>query len=167
MLDVGGAHGIYSAAICRRHPPLAAEVLELPATLAFAAQVAQEYGCDRHVSHRPGDIRTTPLEGRYAVCFLGNLIHHLTRVQLAEVLTKIKAHIDPGGTIAIWDLAMTESNESPVAASFALFFYMTSGAGCHSAADLSTVLTKAGFCDVNIEHPPQGTTHMLVTARRS
>jgi 2-polyprenyl-3-methyl-5-hydroxy-6-metoxy-1,4-benzoquinol methylase len=167
MLDAGGGHGIYSAALCRRHPPLAAEILELPATLAAAAQVAQEYGCDPYVTHRPGDIRTTVLEGRYAVVFLGNLVHHLTANQLRAVLTKIAAHTDPGGTIAIWDLAMTATDKDPVAASFALFFYLTSGAGCHSMAALKAALAAAGFRDVDVKHPPQGTTHMLVTARRS
>jgi 2-polyprenyl-3-methyl-5-hydroxy-6-metoxy-1,4-benzoquinol methylase len=167
MLDVGGGHGLYSAAICQQHPPLAAEVLELPATLAAAAQVAQEFGCDRHVTHCAGDIHTTPLEGRYAVVFLGNLVHHLTKAQLMAVLTKIAAHTDPGGTIAIWDLAMTASQESPEAAGFGLFFYLTSGAGCHSAATLKAALAAAGFHEVIVEHPPQGTSHMLVTARRS
>jgi 2-polyprenyl-3-methyl-5-hydroxy-6-metoxy-1,4-benzoquinol methylase len=166
LLDVGGGHGIYSAAICRRHPPLAAEVLELPTALTSATRVAREYGCHRHVTHRPGDIRTTALDGRYAVVFLGNLIHHYPTEILAQVLDKIAAHTAPGGTIAIWDLAVGDTAADPVAAAFALFFHLTSGAGCHSAAALGDALTAAGFLDVAVKHPPQGTTHMLVTARK-
>lgn len=181
MLDVGGSHGVYSAAICRRHPPLAAEVLELPATLASAAQVAREHGCHRFVTHRPGDILSATLAGAYDLCFLGNLVHHLTEHQLSQTLKKIAAHTVPGGSIAIWDMAVGEAPadtaaadtaatdaaaSDAVAASFALFFYLTSGAGCHGAAALRTALTAAGFVDVAVSHPPQGTTHMLVTARK-
>jgi 2-polyprenyl-3-methyl-5-hydroxy-6-metoxy-1,4-benzoquinol methylase len=166
LLDVGGGHGIYSAAICHRHPPLRGEVLELPATLEHAAQVAREYGCHRYVTHLSGDIRATTLDGRYAVVFLGNLIHHYTAKTLAKVLAKIAAHTAPGGTIAIWDLAAGETAADPVAAGFALFFYLTSGAGCHSAAVLKDALTAADFFDVEVKHPPQGTTHMLATARK-
>jgi 2-polyprenyl-3-methyl-5-hydroxy-6-metoxy-1,4-benzoquinol methylase len=166
LLDVGGGHGIYSAAICRRHPPLAAEVLELSTAMDSAARVGREYGCDRYVTHRSGDIRTAALEVRYDVVFLGNLIHHYTAETLAQVLTKTATYTAPGGTIAIWDLAVGDTAPDPVAASFALFFHLTSGAGCHSAAALGKALAAAGFRDVAVKHPPQGTTHMLVTARK-
>lgn len=166
MLDVGGSHGAYSAAICRRHPPLAAEVLELPATLATASRVAREHGCHRFVTHRPGDITTTALEGAYDLFFLGNLVHHLTEDKLSQTLQKIATHTAPGGGIAIWDMAVGDTPADPVAASFALFFYLTSGAGCHSEAALRTALATAGFDAVEVKRPPQGTTHMLVTATR-
>jgi SAM-dependent methyltransferase len=166
MLDVGGSHGVYSAAICRRHPPLVAEVLELPATMATATQVAREHGCDRYVTHRPGDILTTPLEGSYALIFLGNLVHHLTAQNLTRVLEKIAAHTAPGGSLAIWDMAVGDAPADTVAASFGLFFYLTSGAGCHGEAALRAALEAAGFGDVAVKRPPQGTTHMLVTATK-
>ena len=166
LLDIGGGHGIYSAAICRRHPPLVAEVLELPTALDPAVLVAREYGCDRYVTHRSGDIRTTALDNDYAVVFLGNLIHHYPAGILAQVLAKIAAHTASGGTIAIWDLAAGDTAADPVTACFALFFHLTSSAGCHSAAALMEALTAAGFLDVAVKHPPHGTTHMLVTARK-
>lgn len=166
LLDLGGGHGIYSAAICRRHPPLAAEVLELPTALNSAVRVAREYGCHRYVTHRSGDIRTTALDKDYAVVFLGNLIHHYPVGILAQVLAKIAAHTAPGGTIAIWDLAAGDTAADAVTACFALFFHLTSGAGCHSAAALGEALTAVGFLDVTVKHPPHGTTHMLVTARK-
>jgi 2-polyprenyl-3-methyl-5-hydroxy-6-metoxy-1,4-benzoquinol methylase len=166
LLDVGGGHGIYSAAICRRHPPLTADILELPTALESAVRVAREYGCHHCVTHLSGDIRTTALAGDYAVVFMGNLIHHYPAGILAQVLAKIAAHTAPGGTIAIWDLAAGDTAADAVTACFALFFHLTSGAGCHSVAALREALTSAGFRDVTVKHPPHGTTHMLVTARK-
>jgi hypothetical protein len=37
MLDVGGSHGLSSAALCGRHPELYAEILDLPDAVAQAA----------------------------------------------------------------------------------------------------------------------------------
>src|SRR5437762_687641 len=37
MLDIGGSHGYFSVALCRRHAGLRATVLDLPAAVAHAA----------------------------------------------------------------------------------------------------------------------------------
>src|SRR5947199_159860 len=44
MLDVGGAHGYFSVAICRRHPRLRATVLDLPEAIRHAAPLLAEEG---------------------------------------------------------------------------------------------------------------------------
>jgi 2-polyprenyl-3-methyl-5-hydroxy-6-metoxy-1,4-benzoquinol methylase len=111
MLDVGGSHGLYSAAICRRNPPLESEVLELPSVIEMARAVSKEYSSDRFVQHIEGDILTTTLSKTYDVVFLGNVLHHLQDDIVASVLAKLAASMTPRGTIAIWDLA--ETDEEP------------------------------------------------------
>ena len=44
MLDIGGSHGYYSVAICRRHPGLRAVILDLPEAIKHAAQSTGEGG---------------------------------------------------------------------------------------------------------------------------
>jgi len=45
MLDIGGSHGLYSATICRQHPPLRSEILELPEAVEYASQIVRQEGC--------------------------------------------------------------------------------------------------------------------------
>ena len=148
MLDVGGSHGVYSAAICRRNPPLQSQVLELPSVLEMARAVSEEYTTDRYVSHIEGDITTTTLAKTYNVVFLGNILHHLPDESPTGVLTKIAANMVPGGTIAIWDLAETDEEPDETAACFSLFFHLTSGAKCYSESEITRLLQTTGFSDI-------------------
>src|SRR5262249_9731925 len=77
MLDIGGAHGAYSLALCQRHPQLQATILDLPQAVKFAAALLARSGmCDR-VRHITGDALTTDLgEARYDLIFMANLVHH-------------------------------------------------------------------------------------------
>ena len=47
MLDIGGSHGFYSVAICRRHPGLRATVLDLPEAVEHAAPHLSSRGRER------------------------------------------------------------------------------------------------------------------------
>jgi Dimerisation domain len=43
MLDIGGSHGLYSIALCNKHPALTSTVLELPAAIESARAIAKRY----------------------------------------------------------------------------------------------------------------------------
>lgn len=166
MLDVGGSHGVYSAAICRRNPPLESEVLELPSVVEMARAVSKEYSTDRFVRHLEGDILTTTLSKTYDAVFLGNVLHHLPDENAAFVLAKIAASTAPSGTIAIWDLADIDAEPDETAACFSLFFYLTSGAKCHSEREVTTLMRRCGFGNIRTARPPGTSTHILYTAQR-
>src|SRR5579884_3220089 len=61
LLDIGGSHGHYSVALCRRHPGLRAVVLDLPEAVAAAAPLLAREGMGDRVMHRAGDARTADL----------------------------------------------------------------------------------------------------------
>jgi len=50
MLDIGGSHGVYSAAICSKYPPLHSDILELPASIESASRVIEESGTEKYCS---------------------------------------------------------------------------------------------------------------------
>jgi 2-polyprenyl-3-methyl-5-hydroxy-6-metoxy-1,4-benzoquinol methylase len=166
MLDVGGSHGVYSAAICRRNPPLESEVLELPSVVEMARAVSKEHATDRFVRFIEGDILTTTLSKSYDVVFLGNVLHHLPDEKAGSVLAKIAANTSPNGTLAIWDLAETEEEPDEASACFSLFFYLTSGAKCYSESEIAGMLQTSGFSDIQTARPPGISTHILYTARK-
>jgi len=82
LLDVGGSHGLYSAAVCRENPAIMAEILELPSTIEEARAVAEIFGSADLVNHLEGDILETELPRRYGMVFLANVVHHFTQDQL-------------------------------------------------------------------------------------
>jgi len=166
MSDIGGSHGLYSAAICRQNPPLRAEVMELPGVIDAARSAAVELGTADVVRHIEGDIRDTDLTREYSVVFIGNLIHHLPSEQLPSVFEKVWNHLTPGGTIAIWDIAETCGDGDLVSSLFSLFFYLTSTGRCHPELPIQTILEKAGFRQFQATQPDGPSLHTLYVARK-
>src|SRR5262245_28878088 len=58
MLDVGGAHGYYSVALCRRHPQLHATILDLPQAIPFARPILERERMGDRISFRGEDVLT-------------------------------------------------------------------------------------------------------------
>lgn len=166
ILDIGGSHGLYSAAVCRRNAPLRAEVMELPAILDTARSVAAELGTNDVVTHFEGDIRTSDLKNGYSAVFAANLVHHLTLEELTATLEKIWNCLTPGGTIAVWDI--TEDSESGGLAPrlFSLFFFLTSAARCHSQLQIQNALQNARFSRIQTIRPDTPSLHTLIVARK-
>src|SRR5882757_10572922 len=58
LLDIGGSHGVYSAALCRRHPKLTAVVLDLPGAVEHAAPMLAAEDLGERLRHQVGDALT-------------------------------------------------------------------------------------------------------------
>jgi hypothetical protein len=167
MLDVGGSHGIYSAAICRRNLPLRSEIMELPDIIETARAVARDLGTDDLVTHIEGDILKNELSKNYDLVFMSNLIHHIPSDHIAEVIGKIHKHLKPGDTIAIWDFSENEGEPEIVSSAFSLFFYMTSKARCYSFEEIEQLLSDAGFDHFSAIRPPAPSPHALYIAHKT
>ncbi len=161
MLDIGGSHGIYSAAICKKNPPLKAEVIELPEMIDSASEVSHELGTDKYVRYVEGGIMESDLESMYDLVFMGNLIHHIPSQKIDDVFSKIHKHINPGGIMAIWDFAEAEGKTDLASSAFSLFFYMTSGSKCYNRQEIKGLASKAGFKGFRVKKPPAPSPHIL------
>jgi precorrin-6B methylase 2 len=166
MLDIGGSHGLYAAAICWQNPPLRAEVMELPKVIEAARSASLEFGTTDVVTHIEGDIRNADLTREYSVVFIGNLIHHLHFEQLPSVFEKVWNHLTLGGTIAIWDISETRGEGDLVSSLFSLFFYLTSTGRCHPESQIQTILQKTGFRQFQAIQPDGPSLHTLYVARK-
>jgi SAM-dependent methyltransferase len=146
LLDLGGGHGGYSAALCRRYPGLTATVLDLPGSAAVGREIIAGAGLADRVRFRDGDVTTADLGGGYDAVLCFNLIHHLAPAQAAGLLGRIRAALKPGGTLAILDVVAEPGRRASAHADLlALFVYLSSGARVHSPAELDAWLRAAGF----------------------
>jgi predicted O-methyltransferase YrrM len=77
MPDIGGSHGYFSVAICRRHPGPRATVLDLPSAIEHAAPLLDAEGMSDRVQLVAGDALADDLDAKaYDVVFLMSLVHH-------------------------------------------------------------------------------------------
>lgn len=156
LLDIGGGHGGYAAALCERHPELRATVLDLPGSTAIGRELIAAAGLSDRVRFRDGDATTADLTadtgggdaggGGYDAVLCFNLVHHLAPDEAAALFRKIGAALGPGGTLAVLDVfAEPGRRASAHADMLALFVYLSSGARGHTPRDLAGWLQAAGF----------------------
>jgi 2-polyprenyl-3-methyl-5-hydroxy-6-metoxy-1,4-benzoquinol methylase len=104
MLDIGGVHGYFSVALCRRHPRLRSTVLDLPQAIRHAAPVLAREGMGDRVVHRAGDALTDDLGTEaYDLVFLAAVTHHFDEATNWELMRRIARALRPGAIVAVWE----------------------------------------------------------------
>jgi SAM-dependent methyltransferase len=148
MLDIGGSHGFFSVAICRRHPQLQATILELPQAIQHAAPLLAKEGLGERVRYREGDALTEDLGvGQYDLVFMAAVVHHFDDATNRQLMKRIARALCPGGIVAIWEpLRQDRAGKSrQLGGLMDLFFGLFSQAGTWSAAEIASWYQSAGL----------------------
>ena len=147
LLDVGGGHGLYAAALCRKHPGLEAEVLDLPGACAAGRPLVEAAGLSDRVRHREGDFREVAWGEDHDLVLLFNVLHNATEAEARDLLHRAKAALAPGGQVVICDAVHRGVDASlDLSAGWnELFFFLVSGAQAWPEARLRGWLEEAGF----------------------
>jgi SAM-dependent methyltransferase len=146
VLDVAGAHGEFSMALCRRHEGLKATVVDLPGSARVGREIVAGAGMADRVRHIEGDMFEADFDGHYdgALCF--NIVHHLTPEQATALFKRIREALRPGAPLCVLDLYDRPQGKQPDFGSIlGLFFHLTSGADTYTTEQVSRWLEGAGF----------------------
>lgn len=148
MLDVGGGHGHYALAFCRRYPQLRATILDLPAAVDAAAPILTETAVNGRVTHRSGDATTDDLgENAWDLVFMSHLVHHFDETTNAALLRRAGRALRPGGVLAILDVLrpVSPAATGQTGALLDLYFAITSNAGTWSDKEIRRWQIQAGL----------------------
>jgi SAM-dependent methyltransferase len=150
MLDIGGAHGRFAAAILRRHPRLTGVILELEPAVAASADLLAAEGLGERLRHRVGDaLRDTLGAGDVDLVFASQFNHHLSDADNRLLACRVAGALRPGGIYVIQDLARPhdarEARRARLGALLDLYFGATSGAGTYTVAAMRQWQTEAGL----------------------
>lgn len=148
MLDIGGSHGYYSVALCRRHEGLRSEVLDLPQAVEQAAPLLAAEGMGDRVVHRAGDALADDL-GRetYDLVLIAQLVHHFGAEQNRELAGRVAAALRPGGVFAVLDefRPRTAKDAGQVGALLEFYFALTSQSGTWAVEEIADWQRGAGL----------------------
>jgi SAM-dependent methyltransferase len=146
LLDVAGAHGEFSMALCRRHEGLRATVVDLPGSARVGEEIVAEAGMGDRVRHLVGDMFEVDYDGPYdgALCF--NIVHHLSPEQARALFARARAALRPGSPLCVLDLYDRPAGQrANLASVLGLFFHLTSGADTYSTEEVSRWLAESGY----------------------
>jgi 2-polyprenyl-3-methyl-5-hydroxy-6-metoxy-1,4-benzoquinol methylase len=141
MLDIGGSHGYYSVALCRRHEGLSSVILDLPTAVEQAAPLLAAEGMGDRVVHRAGDALADDLGSeQYDVVLIAQLVHHFSEEQNVDLVRRVARALRPGGICAILDSFRPASPKEAgqVGALLEFYFALTSQSGTWTEAEMAT-----------------------------
>lgn len=147
MVDVGGSHGFHAVALCRKHPTLEAEVLELPGAVTAAAPLLAKENMGDRVRHREGDALAGDLGRDLDLVLVAQLVHHFTAKENAALAKRAFRALRPGGVLAIADLERAPSPGAggALGGTMDLYFALTSRSGTWSVPEMQQWQRDAGF----------------------
>jgi len=148
MLDIGGAHGAYSVAFCRRHPLMKATILDLPQAVEASVPILAEEQLGERVVFWPGNALTEDLgREQWDLIFVAHLVHHFDRAANEALIRRAADALRPHGVVAILDVLRSTSNQtaSQSGALLDLFFAVTSNSGTWSYQEIADWIGNAGL----------------------
>jgi len=145
LLDLGGGHGEYSEAVCRRYPEMKAVVFDLAEACAVGRELAARSGFEDRIRYVIGDLTKDDLGQDYDLVFVFNILHHFDEQTNQKSLRKIFAAMNPGGRLVVLDLFKQSGRLRQLPMLATLFFMVTSGGGIYSMDEVRRWLTAAGF----------------------
>jgi SAM-dependent methyltransferase len=145
LLDVGGGTGIYSIALLQRNPQLRAIVLDRPEVLKVAAEFARDYGVERRLDFRVGDMFGDELPPADIV-LLSNVLHDWDVPECRALVARCAQRLPPGGRLLIHDVFLNDALDGPLPISLysAALFTLTEGRA-YSGAEFRSWLEDAGL----------------------
>jgi SAM-dependent methyltransferase len=148
MIDVGGSHGHYSVALCRRHSRLRSVVLDLPEAVRVAAPLLATEKMGARVVHLQADALIHDFGAEsYDVVLLCNLAHHFSAAENALLFRRLGRALRPHGVFAVVEPMRPETGNgtSQFAALSELYFGVISRSGTWTARETAGWQREAGL----------------------
>lgn len=148
LLDIGGSHGYYSVALCRRHPGLRAVILDLPQAVKHAEPILAREGMGDRVTYRAGNALTDNLGTQaWDLVFIASLVHHFDERTNRDLVRRIARALRPGGILVIQDFMRLQKpgEGGQTGALLELYFALTSQSGTWSLEEIAGWQQEAGL----------------------
>lgn len=149
MLDIGGAHGLYSVALCKKNPGLSSTILDLPPAVEKAKPILEKYKMGDRIKHLAGNVLTEDLGNEiYDLILMASVAHHFTNEENKLVAKKAFRALKPGGVFTIMEVLRTDeikSNGDMLSALGDFFFALSSTSGIWSLQEIKQWQKEAGF----------------------
>ncbi len=166
LMDVGGGHGAFLAAVAAAAPATRLMLFDLPAVVAGAADVLGGQGLDR-VERHGGSFRDDPLPSGADAISLVRICHDHDDDVVLALLKKAYAALPPGGQLLVAEpMAGTPGAEVMGDAYFGLYLWAMGSGRPRTAGDYVALLRRAGFARAREVATALPMVTRLVVARR-
>ncbi len=181
MLDVGGSHGLYTVAFCRKLPALSGTIVDWKIGLEAAQRTLDDEPevANRITLEEVDFEEADELPAGHDFAFLGQIIHGISPAGNRQLFSKLARATTPGATIAILDqfddtprrrfrpVDPAASNFSRgVAALLGFNLFLFSGGRSYPYPEVVDWLAEAGFTDASHVPLPKSPGYSLIVASK-
>ena len=143
-VDIGGSHGTLLQGLLAKHPDARGIVFDLPEVAASAAQRLRAQPQGARIDAVGGDfLQSVPPGGD--LYLLKQILHNWDDTQCLTILTAVRKAIAPGGRVVVIDRLLPPTPTPDMAFEFDLLMMIWCPGRERSLAQLSWLLTSAGF----------------------
>jgi hypothetical protein len=168
LLDLGGAHGYYSIAFCRKYPQLTALVTDWEKPVRIGQEVVNQEKMSERVTFKVADYMTDDIGSGYDIALMFALFHSESSETNQATLKKVYNALNPGATIAIAEvLSYKGKKESDVGLLFGLGMLVATPRGkTYSYDEVRRWLQDTGFVNISRADLRRLPTYSLVLATK-
>jgi SAM-dependent methyltransferase len=171
LLDLGGGHGLFSIAFCRRYPALRAKVVDLDTATGQLRVRSGNDVCPNRVQFEVGDLRGMDFRsGSCDVILIANVLHHFDESTNRALLQQVARALRPDGMLLVIEVVRPSfpGEAGQVEALLDLYFGAASGVGLWTIEHIQSWCRNAGFSIL----PPKGlrkmpSCKMMVSRKRA
>ena len=146
VLDLGGGHGWYAAALCQRNPLLRATVVDEAGAVLIGREIIWETEMDHAVTHRVGNLWTEDLGGPHDAVLCQPMLADPSGPRMTLLLDRVRRVLRPGGVLAIMRPSLADAQPPAESAALALLHYLRTGSSSQTTTQqLPEQLAETGF----------------------
>lgn len=149
MMDIGGAHGLFSIAMCQENPNLSAVVFDQPSVAEVTAEYITIYNMQDRVSTLTGDHGADPFGKDYdfifeSFTFWGN------KTKMTDYFSRIYEALVPGGRLVSVRSLLDNDRKAPMSTLLRDLEYALSDEtqSYLTQREFSLILEEAGFSEI-------------------
>lgn len=159
MIDLGGSHGLYTVAFCRKYPRLKGTVLDWAIGLEEAEKTlrANPDVADR-IDLVERDLEKEELPGGYDFAFLGNIVHGISPEGNRTLFAKLGPATTDRGMVGILDQfagAKGSKYGKAIAGLIGLNLFLFAGGRAYPVEEVKSWLSDSGFQTASYRNLPQ------------
>ena len=167
ILDLGGAHGVYSMALAQKNPMSAVTLFDLLHVVEIAKKFIDQHGMKDRIKLMSGDFNTDDIGNGYDLVFVSHVFYQKKGIE--SVLDKIYDSLNENGAVILNHWIINENRTSPrISVLFDLYIsIMNRDYHCYTVNEYTHLLEEAGFSKVrifDIQTPPSPS--MLIVGKK-
>lgn len=151
VLDIGGGHGEYTIALCRKQPHVTALIFDGTQALATGTAAITTANLPSRIETQVGNFLTDELPTGFDTALLFNIVHGFTPEENIALFRKVKGALNPGGQLVVLE-QIHGTTPLPVMDGvthiLGMAYYHLLGGQVYTFEDIQGWLKAAGFGNI-------------------